>query len=514
VAALLLWGGGVARAADKTVPAVKLSLESLGVPQVSTSFLDVGSSMLTIHMLDDAHVLVTFSKRGLVPRVENDPKEDDDRIVAGEVIELPSGKVVARTEWHMHDHARYLWSLGRGRFLLRIGNSMSTFAPLARLNEAEPFRRVAFQGRHGRPSAIYVSEDGEMLTVAAQVTAPGSRPVIDVGDTVEVHQDLTTVMDFYRLKGTGSDAAPLELVSAGSVKSPMPFYLPLDSRGYLWPVEVGNNMWAVTFDDMQGKTAPMGRLQSSCTPRLEMVSHSEFLALTCRGQDDKVRMASYGLDAQMTWQEDFGDFGPPVFGYAPAAGRFAMSRKVDATVMGPQLNGALMAGQPTVATPDKQEVRVYQTSSGDLLLKTDATPAFKTAENFSLSEDGTELAVVRENALEVFKLPALTAHNKEDLEDVAKFAPPEDSGPVVLALLTGRSEAPRGRTAKSSVPVAPATVPAPEPAALADLSESVDAPAKTAGPAAPKRKAPTLLLPGEKAEFGGSKGSKASETPQ
>jgi hypothetical protein len=508
---LALWAG-TARAADKNVPVVKLTLESLGVPAVSTSFLDVGSSMLTIHLLDDSHVLVTFSKRGLVPRVENDPKEDDDRIVAGEVVELPSGKVVARTEWHMHDHARYLWSLGQGRFLLRIRDSLSTFAPLAKLGEAEPFRRVAFPGRHGRPGAVFVSEDGGMLTVEAQVTAPGSRPVIDVGDTVEVHQDLTTVMDFYRLKGTGSEASPLEVVAAGSVKSPMPFYLPLDSRGYLWPVEVENNMWAVTFDDMQGKTAPMGKLQSSCTPRLEMVSHSEFLALTCRGQDDKVRMASYGLDAQMTWQEDFGDFGPPVFGYAPAAGRFAMSRKMDAPALSPQLNGALGTGQPAVATPDRQEVRVYQTGSGDLLLKTDAVPAFKTAENFSLSEDGTELAVVRENALEVFKLPALTAHDKEDLVDVAKFAPPEDNGPVLLGLLTGRSEAPRGRNAKASVPVAPAAVPAPEPAALADVSESVDAPVKAAAVA--KRKPPTLLLPGEKAEFGGSKGGKGSEVPQ
>jgi hypothetical protein len=500
--AIVLFPAAFASPAEKNGPVVKLSLESLGIPGISTSFLDAGTSMLTIHLLDDSHLLVTFSKRGLLPRIEGDPQDDDDRVVVGEVLELPTGKVLAQTEWRMHDHSRYLWNLGQGRFLLRIGNGLSTFAPLAKLGEKDPFARTSFPWRHGRASAIFVSEDGGMVTLLAQVAAPNARPQIDVGDTVEVHQDLTTIMEFYRLKGEGSEASPLVVTQAGSVRSPMPFYLPLDSRGYLWPVEVGNNMWSVTFDDMQGKTAPMGQLQSSCTPRLEMVSHSEYLALTCRGADDRVRMASYGLDAQETWQEDFGDFGPPVFQAAPAAGRFAMSRKVEAVVMPQALGGPPTMNADPASTSDRQEIRVYQTASGNLLLKTDASPAIKTAENFSLSEDGTELAVVREGAIEVFKLPGLTARDKEDLAEVAKFAPPEDTGPVLLGLLTER---PRARQSVKS-----AIVPAPAPAALADVSGSVDG-KETEAAAVPKRKPPTLLKPGEKAEFGGSKGA---EGPQ
>ncbi|WP_263379752.1 hypothetical protein [Granulicella paludicola] len=502
---LLAAGNGTAFAAEKNGPAMKLSLESLGIPGISTSFLDAGTSMLTIHLLDDSHLLVTFSKRGLLPRLEGDPKDDDDRVVVAEVLELPTGKVMAQTEWRMHDHSRYLWSLGQGRFLLRIGSGFSTFAPLAKLGEKEPFARTSFPWRHGLASAVFVSEDGGMLTLMAQVAAPNARPQIDVGDTVEVHQDLTTVMEFYRLKGTGAEGSPVEVTSAGSLRSPVPFYLPLDSRGYLWPTEVGNNMWSVMFDDMQGKTAPMGQLQSSCTPRLEMVSHSEYLALTCRGADDRVRMASYGLDAQETWQEDFGDFGPPVFQAAPAAGRFAMSRKVEAPVVLPTaLGGPPMMNNDAASTADRQEVRVYQTASGSLLLKTDASPAIKTAENFSLSEDGTELAVVREGAIEVFKLPGLTARDKDDVAEVAKFAPPEDTGPVLLGLLTGRPKA--RETVKA------AAMAEPQPAALADVSAAVDAPgnAKVAGPAVPKRKPPTLLKPGEKAQFGGSKGAEAA----
>ena len=527
-------------------PTVKLTLASLGVPPLGQNFLDAGASMLTVNFLDDKHLLLTYSERGLVPRLPDDPKDDDDRIVAAEILELPSGKKVARTEWHMHDHARYLWDLGQGRFMVRIGDGLSVMTPRARLKDKDkdPFQRMAFPWRMGRPTALFMSEDGGLLTIEGQVVSPHSQTEIEVGDIETVKQDSTTVLDFYRLSGDGTETAPLKVMASGTVRSPQPFYLPIDSRGYLWPSPVGNNQWAVTFDDMRGKTAQVGTLQSSCTPRLEMVSHSEFLAMTCRGSDDRVRMASYGLDAQETWQEDFGDFGPPVFAFAPEAGRFAVSRRVSDPVtppVGPQ--GGLMPG-PAPAPVDRQEIRVYQNVSGDLLLKTDCYPAMKTAENFSLAEDGSQLAVVRENSLEVYRLAELKPRDKEDIAEAVKLAPPEAAGPVVLKLLTGNT----GGRAESAKATPLAVMPTAEPARRAVATVAAAKPAMVAadtklpnGPvmsvrdepeqkivatvtpgtlaaavadntgtlsggvdATGKRRPPTLLLPGEHAEYGGS----------
>jgi hypothetical protein len=526
-------------------PAVKLTLESLGVPPLGQNFLDAGASMLTVNFLDDKHLLLTYSERGLVPRLPDDPKDDDDRMVAAEILELPSGKKVARTEWHMHDHARYLWDLGQGRFMVRIGDSLSMMTPRAGLKDKgkDPFQRMAFPWRMGRPTALFVSEDGGLLTIEGQVVSPHSQTEIEVGDVETVKQDSTTVLDFYRLSGDGTEAAPLKVMASGTVRSPQPFYLPIDSRGYLWPNPTGNNQWTVTFDDMRGKTAPVGTLQSSCTPRLEMVSHSEFLAMTCRGSDDRVRMASYGLDAQETWQEDFGDFGPPVFAFAPEAGRFAVSRKVSDPVTPGGVQGGLMPG-PAPTPVDRQEIRVYQNVSGDLLLKTDCFPAMKTAENFSLAEDGSQLAVVRESSLEVYRLAELKPRDKEDIAEAVKLAPPEAAGPVVLKLLTGNAG---GRT-ESAKATPLAVLPKAEPARRAVATVAAAKPAMVAadtklpnGPvmfvrdepaqkivatvtpgtlaaavadntgtlsggvdATGKRRPPTLLLPGEHAEFGGS----------
>lgn len=369
----------VARAADKTGPAVKLSLDSLGVPALSTSFLDAGASMLTVNFLDDQHLLVTYSERSLVPRLPDDPKDDDDRMVAAEIVELPGGKVLATTHWHLHDHSRYLWALGQGRFMVRIRNVLYVMTPLTGLAEGHPFARAVFPWRAGRPNALFVSEDGRVLTIESQVVDAESQEQIDVGDTVSVQQKVSTIFSFYRMKGDGGPGAPVEVSEAGSLRSPQPFYLPLDSRGYLWPVETGSSHWAVMYDDMRGKEAQVGVLDSSCAPRLEMVSHAVYIALTCRGADDRVRMAGYGLDAQETWQEDFADFGAPVFAYAPSAGRFAFSRKVDEVV---QVTPGLVGVATPDATVERQSVRVYQSVSGEMLLKVDAYPTMKTMENF------------------------------------------------------------------------------------------------------------------------------------
>ena len=54
------------------------------------------------------------------------------------LLELPTGKVLARTTWRLHDHAQYLWNLGHGHFLLRIRDTLTTFAPLANSLQASP----------------------------------------------------------------------------------------------------------------------------------------------------------------------------------------------------------------------------------------------------------------------------------------------------------------------------------------------------------------------------------------
>jgi hypothetical protein len=477
--------GQVGWAEKKAAPWVQIPLDSLGFPGVSSTFLAAGGSVLTVHFLDSSHLLVTYGLRKLVPRVENDPEDHEDRLVAGLVVDLPSGKIEAQTEWHMHDHGRYLWSLGNGRFLIRIGEQLYTMAPLKGLVAGNAFARTVFPGRHVRPSLVDVSADGGVVTVETVFSeggkaGPVGARVLGDEDTAPASA-LRAVIDFFRI---AEDSGPsgFEIKPAGSVLSRTLFLVPLDADGYLWADDVGGGEWSVTFDGFGGKTIDLGKIQSSCRPRLQMTSRSEFVAMTCQGSDDRLKMASFGLDGTETWEDPMGNAGAPTFAFAPAAARFAVSGNTTSLVTA---TGA--GGLPEDDGP-RQEVRVYQNASGDLLLKVECTPSFKTAENFDLSADGLLAAVVRNGAIAVYKLPPLTKRDQQDMAEVGSFAPPASLAQVTLKRLAepAREERVSRRPVTQS-----ATVTGPGAIPQADF-----------GAGAAARKPPTLLKAGEKPEFG------------
>ena len=433
------------------LPWVTMSLKSLGVPSIPASFIQVGSSMLTLDVVDDTHLLLTFSSRGLVPRVPGDPPDDEDRMVAAELVELPTAKIVARTEWHMHDHGRYLWKMGKGRFLVRTRHELFVITPRARLNTDDPLRPMRFPTREGHPVFAVVSPDKGMVMV--ETVAPKKKGQIDAGSSGVIVTDPRQVVmiDFYRVSGGDAPGVPMTVTGAGVVKAPAPLMLPMDSDGYLWPSEAKHGAWPVSFNEFGGREVKIVNVDSSCPPRLQMVSRFEFLAFTCKGSDARVRVKSYGMDGHETWEDTLsGTFGVPELAFAPDAGRFALSRIISPS-------GELNFGSviPDGAT---QEVRVYQTESGDLLLKVPTNPVTRYAENFDLTEDGLVAAVVNEGAIEVFKLPPPSAQDVKDLEEAKSFSPPVSQAPVNFARLESHGDgngdpasAPGGRDVASAM---------------------------------------------------------------
>jgi hypothetical protein len=53
----------------------------------------------------------------------------------------------------------------------------------------------------------------------------------------------------------------------------------------------------------------------------------------------------------------------------------------------------------------EQRVQVFDSATGTLLMETTASPILTAGQNFALSEDGERLAVLREGAIEIYKVP-------------------------------------------------------------------------------------------------------------
>jgi hypothetical protein len=442
----------VARGAEKPTrqqpqPWVTISLGSLGVPSMPSALVKVGASMLTLDLVDDTHVLLTFSSRGLVPRVPGDPPDDDDRMVTTELVELPSGRILATKDWHMHDHGRYLWRIGKGRYMMRSRHTLYVITPRALMGTADPLKALTFPSRDGLPAAVTVSPDESMLTVETVLPPQkADAQATDAGLMVEDPKP-QVMLDFYRMTGGDETGQPLRLNGVGLVRAPGMVMLPMDADGYLWEGDPQRGRWPLSFNEFGGKEVKIGAVDSSCAPRLQMVSRFEFLAFTCMGTDSRTRMKAYGMDGHETWEDSQSEtYGMPEFAFAPAAGRFAMSR-ISSLV--PEMDDF-----PGAAVPDgsTQEVRVYQTESGDLLLKAPTSPVTRFAENFDLSEDGLVAAVVNDGAIQVYKLAPPSKQDVKDLEAAKSFSPPVSAAAVSFAKMETPVDEAHGDVAAANAP--------------------------------------------------------------
>ncbi len=510
--ASVLMASLTAGAAKPPVPAVRIPLADLGFPGYRVALMHAGASMATVHLLDKTHLLFTFGIRALVPRLPGDDAKDDDRIVGAEIIQIPTGKILERTEWHLHDHGRYLWNVGHGLFVLRSGDELSTFAPLHGLATHTSFERVSLPHRPGHPELVTGSPDGNIITVELQRKEDPDAE--DVGDQPR-HKH--TTVEFFRILAPESPEQPMQLRGAGAIGSPALLRLALDGDGYLWAEDKERSRWAVSFNEYGGKGQDLATVDSSCNPRLELLSRGEFAVVTCSGNDDSQMLSAYGFDGHENWREPLHgeSLQPPTITAAPEGGRFAMSRLLASSSGSPLHTPGLDDGTLS------QEIRVYGTESGDLLFSLQCTPVLRTPENFDLSPDGRSLAVLGSDSINLYALPELTANDRKELAEAQAMTPPVNTGPVVLRRITRpiAAETPAIAAEETTAPQ-PATeapvVAAPDVAGGAASSDSGPAAAPAASPspaiaagktssngdATPSpRKPPTLLAPGEAAEY-------------
>ncbi|MEO6816895.1 MAG: hypothetical protein ABI177_09345 [Edaphobacter sp.] len=513
-APLFAWANG---------PAVRIPLDSLGYVPPSSQFLVSGSSMLTVNYVDNQHLLFTFAVHRLMERIPNDPADDEDRTVEAVLVELPSGHVLARTDWRFHDNGQYLWSLGRGRFLLRTRDTLTTFAPLANLASGQPFEQRAFLTTNRRIGVVLLSPEADLLIVeSAERTPPvpaapaplfgptpkpAPQPIGKPGDPDPV------VLSFYRLAlpGTG-DMVEADL--AGIAHTTHFGDLAAMSAGHIAVVDEGRQQWGFDFHPFHGKVKELAPFSSTCDPTPRFVSSSEFVAFGCHTGDSPQVMGGFNLRGDEMWEQNlFGDYVATFMSYAPASGRFALGRVMgDASVDNlEQGSGAGLGGQNVI---------VYQMESGKQILHTDCSPVARAGQNFALSPDGMSLTVVRENALEIFPLPPLSKKDQADVKEVRALIPNGDVLPIDFA-------GPSPETAAASpVPSEPAPV-KPELSSVQPAVQKVQqaasvlvappvvtrqaATATVEGDASPEqpRKRPTLYtLPGEQAPGNDSDGAK------
>jgi hypothetical protein len=448
LAAWAMLAAGVAHARDPE-PVARIPLGPMGYQTLLPEFLLAGNSMLTVHFVDPDHLLITFGLRQLMERLAGDPPDDDDRMVAADLVELPSGKVLAQTQWRLHDRGQYLWSLGHGRFLLRVRDRLTVLAPMQGVSAGDAFRELPLLHIDRNLVALQVSANEDLLTVETTKRTPAGEPGVASDVTVvdpARPEPAPVQINFYRLTNTGAGAESLAVASAGAIGAHSVVEIPMTTAGFLDVIEGGKDRWLFNFGEYAGKVDELAEWDTTCFPQPTFVGHSEFVAFGCRGSAEKQSLAGFNLKGEQMWQQNFLDSQTaPAFSFAPAAGRFALGRIVVTGAVDPE-------GPLPESMVSAQEVRVMQSYNGKLLFRIDCTPVERAGQNFALSADGMRLAVVRETmvhhaatkdydeytereaAVEVYALPPLNEQDQAAVKQAEALAPKDTGARIDLSL--------------------------------------------------------------------------------
>jgi hypothetical protein len=365
-------------------PDVRIPVEQLGYVAPSSFYLTSRLSSISLDFIDKDHLLFTFRTPGLMQRLPNEPPDDEDQNIRAAVLELPSGKVVAKTDWRMHDRSRYLWRLSEGRFLVRQRSSL--FVTDASL-ELRPYitSDTTLQ-------SVQISPDRKLIVVESESKKEGPRTVASTMPTFgDVIPEPKPVQIYILHADTRSIIAHAETLNAVGI--------PMLGEGRLQSIPGNQNKWLIRYLPFHGEERTLAEVQSFCHPTEETVSGDVALIVTCPRSSNDHQVFAINLDGKTLWQQRWESrYIWPTFQLTQDGSRFAYSSL--------QVNHPVGIMDPIDETNIvHQMVGVFDTKTGQLRIVKDANPILSAGQNYALSPDGLRFAVLRDKAIEVYDLP-------------------------------------------------------------------------------------------------------------
>jgi hypothetical protein len=372
-------------------PDLRIPVAPLGYMAPSSFYLVSRLSSISLDFVDNDHLLFTFRLPGLMKRLPDDPPNDEDQMIRADVLELPSGTVVSKAEWRMHDRMRYLWRLANGRFLVR---QRSALFAMDQSLELKPFIDSDMP-----LESIQISPDRKVMAIEAHKKQENQQTLASIsGDLGDAPPDAKTVQVFIMHTEDRSLIARAEVLNAVEI--------PMLGEGHLQSIPGKQNNWLIRYLPFKGEPRDLTQVESACHPSEEAVSGEVALIFACPRSGDDHLVSAVNLDGKILWQQRWESrYIWPTFQLTQDGSRFAYSSL--------QVSHAVGIMDPIDETTiTHQMVGVFDTQTGQLRLARNATPILSAGQNYALSPDGLRFAILRDGAIEVYNLPpvATPAH--------------------------------------------------------------------------------------------------------
>jgi hypothetical protein len=377
-------------------PTVTIPIEPLGFTAPASFYLGTRNSLVSLDFLDEDRLLLTFRVPGLIHREPSGEQTNSDagqeRKVRALVLRLPQGTVQSESIWTLHDRKRYLWMLDNGQFLLRdrdelqLGDAALQLKPFLHFPgpvlwvEMDPNRKYVVTGSSEPPtSASTSSEVNSPATAAAALVSDDPKPATE--------PDLI-------LRILRRDSGKVMLVS--HVRSAV--HLPINGDGFLETIRGNGKSWLLNLTHFEGGSTVLGSIDSVCSPVLDFVSPSQFLATTC-GSDGDPRVVAMTTGGKRLWES--AGSGSSVWPLLVAGGDGSRIARETLTVSH-SVNAFAPLGTEDIKG---QDVQVFDAATGKVALRALASPIFDAGGNVAISPSGRRVAIIMAEGLQLFDLP-------------------------------------------------------------------------------------------------------------
>ena len=227
------------------------------------------------------------------------------------LVELPTGKVLAQTQWRLHDRGQYLWSLGHGRFLLRVRDRLTVIAPMAGggWREGCVSRGSAAAHRAAHCGVAGVGERGPVDGGDDQPAAGAGRATGGAGsdgETIRAGGPAPVQIEFLPVDETGAGAEGCWLTPAGAIRARTAVALPMTTAGFLDVIEGGKDSWLFNFDEHAGKVRRAGGVGHDVLSAGDVCGAQRVCGLRMQGKRRRGRtLAGFNLKGDEMWQQNF-----------------------------------------------------------------------------------------------------------------------------------------------------------------------------------------------------------------
>ncbi len=365
-------------------PEMTVAVEPLGFNPPGAYYQGQRQSLVSVDFLDENRLLFTFHAPGLIHRSAN--SDEEERQIRAVVLRLPAGTVESEALWTLHDHARYLWMLKDGHFLLRdendlkVGDASLALKPL--LHFPGPLLWMEMD-----PDQQYIVTDSHEPASDANAAAGAGKQPEEANAPAEAGAAEIVLRVLQRSSG--------QVILVSRVHNPV--YLPINSTGYVETAQTNMRQWRLDLNQFAGGTRTVAALDSACDPRIDFVTQKQLVATACN-MDGTRRLVGLGMYGRRQWD-------------APTA----PNQVWPILVMSPE--GSRMARETLFVTHPidaysplsfddvvGQVVEVYDTATGKVVVRVPASPVLDGGGNVAISPSGRRLAVLDEGLIQVYDL--------------------------------------------------------------------------------------------------------------